>query len=150
MSNIEHGIGWLFFQLPVNQSSLDQLIGELKRNKGLVAERIAKAGHTTSNHGWAAHIIGIEIWCQHKAQGLLDGSDYSGDYDPFRPANDVPYETLKPLFEQTRYQTLALAERLKEVPSDKTVAHNQWGNFNAKGWLNYINKHAGISSLAIR
>ncbi len=150
MSIIERGIGWLVFQLPVSRTSLDQLIGELKRNQGVVAERISQWHPTRANHGWATHIIGIEVWCQHKAQGLIDGTDYNEEYDSLRPAPDVPYETLKPLFEQTRDQTLALAEQLKKVAGDKTVAHNQWGDLNAKGWLNYANKHAGISSLAIR
>ena len=150
MSRIERAIGSLFFQLPSNQLSIDQLINNLQRNKAFVAKRIRIAPPSTSNHGWATHIIGIELWCQNKAQSLLGEPLYAGEYDPLRPANDVPYETLAMLFEQTREQTLALAQTLKQVPFTTTVPHNQWGQLNANGWLNYMGKHAGISSLAIR
>lgn len=150
MSRIERTIGSLFFQLPSNQLSIEQLIVNLQRNQAFVANRIRIAPPNQKNHGWATHIIGIEIWCQHKAQSLLDEAVYMGEYDSFRPHAEVPYQSLAQLFEQTRAESLSLATTLKDVPLNKTVPHNQWGQLNSKGWLNYMGKHAGISSLAIR
>jgi len=98
---------------------------------------------TERNYKRLNHIIGIERWGQQRLKVALGTPFVMDEYDGYRPPFGLSWNELQDMFNQTRLDTLALANRLNEQGAvQKTVFHNTFGEISTTHWLYYLRVHA--------
>jgi hypothetical protein len=130
-----------------------EAIGQkLEQSGKKVARRMQAADDTPGNREVAAHVIGIERWGQRRLQVTLGEPLILDEYDGYRPDTGESMAALSDRFQVARSGTIALAARLQQddVPTTRTVPHNDMGEVTLRGWFAYLDGHAARESLRIR
>lgn len=141
----------LFIERPARNKQISEFIPALQSSAEAITGRIIKARENVRNHAQVTHIIGIERWCQQRLKVALGEPLVEGEYDPYRPPEDTPWEALKDEFEATRQQSIELVEALAErADPNMPIPHNQYGELTVNGWLQYLDLHASMTSRLIR
>ena len=133
------------------KTSLEEIRKELESNRDEVSRRMAAAADTPGNCDQAGHVIGIERWAAHRMRSALSPSESPvlDEYDGYRPASDLPLSALAAAFRDTRAETLALLETLREM-QDCRIPHNQLGDLSVRGWFVYLSNHAEMESKKLK
>lgn len=140
----------LLFERPAKKRSLPEQIAELQNDTQRVVQAIRDAEQNERNHQVITHIIGIERWSQRRLR-CAEGEEYVKDeYDAYRPAQDTPWQDLPRLFEATRTETIAIAQRLTEGHHTRKIPHNSFGELTVRGWLHYIWSHAKFETRRLK
>ena len=140
---ISQAIGPHVLEWAIRGSSLEDLTAELeaagKRNLQQLMEKMP----TERNYKQLNHIIGIERWGQQRLRVALGDPFRTDEYDAYRPPLGLSWNELHDVFDQTRQETLVLANRLIELGAlDEKVLHNNLGDLSVKQWLYYLRIHA--------
>lgn len=124
--------------------TLGQWPGILAQSGAMVDNRFTSAKETASNVNTGAHVIGIERWGQSRLRVFLGDELVMDEYDGYRPPAEDGVAAMIPLFEETRAETIRLAEALAEadIPDTQSVPHNCMGGLTTRGWLAYLDSHA--------
>jgi hypothetical protein len=148
MNFVRRGISWLFLERPVSDKSTTDLINDLTQSGAMVRERITQTDRSRAHHDIVTHIIGIERWAQEriKAAQTPAQSMPHGEYDPYRPARDTPWEELPNRFAETREATIQLVQQLDSAALERCVPHNQLGELSVRAWVRYLRVHADLES----
>ena len=136
-------VGPHLFEWVSRGASLEDLTAELeaagKRNLQQLMEKMP----TERNYKQLNHMIGIELWGQQRLRVGLGAPFQLDEYDSYRPPFGVSWNELHDIFDQTRQETLDLANRLVESGlADETIWHNDLGELSIKHWLYYLRIHA--------
>lgn len=140
----------LFLELPVRGKAPAQLADQLEASGKTLSTRFKGASHTPKTHSVITHIIGIERWGQARVRVALGDPYRQEEYDGYRPAKETAWEELPRLFEETRAETVRLTRLLSDAQAQTPIAHNEFGDISARGWLGYLNMHANIESRKVR
>ncbi|MCO6450695.1 MAG: hypothetical protein J5I90_07875 [Caldilineales bacterium] len=144
---LEHAGGWIALEFPVRRKSLDDLREQLRRNGVAVQNKLAAFPDSDQNRRVLSHMIGIERWGQSRLRVALGEPFVEEEYNGYRPAREVGYSDLCDQYQETRVQTLEIAQALSMADAgDVKVLHNQWGNLSTKAWLGYLDRHANMES----
>ena len=140
--------GMMMFERPARKMSYDDYATALKKNGDAVANRIENGANADKAHSVATHFIGIEKWAQSRLRVALGEPFKADEYDAYRPAKELDYAELLPIFRETRAESIALAQQLaaQNVPTSTRVKHNQFGDFSTRAWLHYIMSHGDFES----
>ena len=142
----------LMFERPARKLDYGDFARILREKGGAVEARIEKGNGEGKQHSALTHVIGIEKWAQSRVRaGLGEPLNMDEEYTVYRPAKGTDWSDLLPIFRETRAESVALAEELsaENVPPEKTVPHNQFGDMTMRGWLQYIIGHADFESKRI-
>ncbi len=117
-----------------------------------IAANLNNSAETDKNRQLLRHIIGIEIWAQHRLRVALGEPFKQEEYTAYAPDQSASWDDLRAQFVAVRADSVALAEELAEqnVPLTTTVMHNQMGNLTVRGWLRYIYFHASFELRRIK
>ena len=141
--SIDHLIGQLINELPVQGRSVQDLVGHFQGSKTAILEHAQKVGDSEYNRRVLSHIIGIERWGQSRLRVFLGEPLVLDEYNAYRPAREATWPVLLQGFADTRDETIRLAQQLaSDSLAVPTVLHNQFGPLTAKGWLQYLSAHA--------
>jgi len=122
---------------------LEQLAADLEASSTVMAGRLARASDTPGHRDAIAHWVGIERWGQRRLRVALGEPFVEDTYHPYRPDEAGGIEPLRHAFRDTRAETLAIVDRLREANVDvtTTVRHNDLGDLTIGGWLAYFVQH---------
>lgn len=142
----------LFVERPASGASLQELSDKLSTSGQTLSTRFGGIANRDANREALRHIIGIERWAQHRLRMFLGEPFLRDEYDGYRPPEAFSWNDLRDDFNQTRNETVALAEQLKQqrVSEKARVTHNDFGAVTAKGWLKYLLDHAQRESMRIK
>jgi hypothetical protein len=133
------------------RKSLDKIKSDLKNSASQVGGRFERAADTPANQHEANHIIGIEVWGQHRLRSLFSEPLVMDEYDIYCPGDHLPMSSLGRCFQETRNVTLDLVEELKQVNIEGIkIPHNEIGELSVSGWLVYLNSHAQLESRKLK
>ena len=146
------GVGRFFFERPAQKRSFDELAQELETTGTQILERLAGFSPRPEDHERLRHIIGIERWGQRRLRVFLGEPFVMDGHHPYKPAETLDWTALLDAFKEIRTQTLAMIDALSEPDAQHVaaVAHNEFGDFSAKGWLKYIEGHAASEAKRIK
>lgn len=133
---------WLF-ERPASKRDIDTLKQALIDSGKKVEARIDKM--KDNDIATLTHIIGIERWGQRRLRVALGEPFVEEEYDAYRP-EPASMESLKQCFVETRQETIQLADQLHDADLNLRIKHNQFGDLSARGWLKYLDFHAGVTS----
>ncbi len=141
-----------FVEGPAQKKSLAEIRQDLQAGGEALTQILAGAADTPSNRKQLRHVIGIERWGQKRLRVALGEAFVPGEYDEFCPAEGRAWAELRADFAETRQATLGLTQALEKanLPEGFTVRHNSFGPLSVKGWLRYLNNHAGMEGKRIR
>jgi hypothetical protein len=136
---------------PARKKSAQDLISSLDEGRDALLTRYDAAQDNDANHKVMTHIIGIERWGQTRLRQALGEPPGEVEYDTYRPPQDTPWGDLRPLFEETRAETIRLAGDLDTAGKlDAVVPHNTFGDFSIRGWLSYLASHSNLESKRLK
>ena len=145
-------LGRWFFERPARKRSFDELAEELNRSSAQILERLAGFSPRPEDHERLRHIIGIERWSQRRLRVFLGEPFMLDGHHSYKPEENLDWPALLDAFKETRAQTLGMIDALSKpgAHSVAAVAHNEFGDFTAKGWLKYIEGHAASEAKRIK
>ena len=128
----------------------DELAAELEASGRDLDARLDGIPDTAANREAIAHWAGIERWGQRRLQVPLGEPFVLDAYHGYRPDTEAGVQELRRALAQTRRETVALVQRLKEAGVDPatTVRHNDLGELSVRGWLAYLEQHPRQESKA--
>jgi hypothetical protein len=134
------------------KKELSILRNDLRTSSKTVAERMRSAADTRENRGQASHLTGIERWAQPRLRVFLGEKPVEGEYNGYRPSQDLNMAAQARAFSETRAATLDLIAALEKatIPDTQTVPHNDLGQLSLRGWLMYLESHANRESLGLK
>jgi hypothetical protein len=141
----------LFFERPAWRRGYAQMIARLEESGQKLSARAARASDSQLSRRQIRHIIGIERWGQRRLGTFLGEPPTLDEYDDYRPPAEQSWAEYQEALRQTRAETVALARQLQAAQvDDLKVAHNDFGDLSALGWLQYLLGHADREALLIR
>ncbi len=137
---------------PAKRRTLSQQLAALTTADKQMQHRLAKAAANEGNKEVVRHIIGIERWGQRRLRTFLGDPPGNDEYDPYRPHTDLDWLALCAELHQTRQQTIALGQQIRErhIGDEVVVNHNNSGPMTAREWLYYLGYHGRLEMLRIR
>ncbi|MEM7029987.1 MAG: hypothetical protein AAF629_10515 [Chloroflexota bacterium] len=144
---MEKIIGKLFRMAMIDRQAKNKDVAELRQqlveNKKMLTDKLAVATDSEENRQQIRHVIGIERWAQSRLKVVLGEPFKQEEHDGYLPANNKPVANLAQVFDETRQETLTIAQQLAEVSSVETqvVNHNAMGAMTVRSWLQYIDTH---------
>ena len=137
---------------PARKASINELADKLSVSGQALSIRFGGIANRDANREALRHIIGLERWGQRRLRVFLGEPFVRDEYDGYRPSENFSWNDLREDFSQARAETVTLAEQLmqKNVMSNVTVLHNDFGPLTAKGWLKYMLDHAIRESMRIK
>lgn len=137
---------------PAARRSLADLADTLEQGASRLTARIAAAPDTPRNRDQLRHIIGLERWGQRRLRVALGEPPTRDEMDEYQPPAGASMGELREAFATTRRETVALARELAARGADprQLIDHNQLGPLTARGWLAYLNTHAGLEGMRLR
>jgi hypothetical protein len=137
-----------FIRRSAAKHSLEEWQTQLAASGEAVFGRFQASSDGEKQQKFGRHIIGIERWSQSRLRVFLGEPFVAEEYDNYAPETGLTASALGQLFNETRQETIALAQKLQEagITDAQTVPHNQIGELNARGWLAYISGHADRES----
>ena len=139
---LSHFAGRVYFDKPARKLSLAEHAAGLRHSGDDMRARLARAEGTERQRSALRHVIGIEKWGQARLRVFLGDAFVSAGHRPHLPPDSTTWDELVREFGEMRAETVALAERLAAQEPADTVAHNQFGELSAHGWMRYIDGHA--------
>lgn len=138
-------------QLQIANRSLADLVDAAKRSKETLLTQWADKADNDKNRQQLRHIIGIERWGQRRLKTLLGEIPLQDEYDHYQPPPSDNFARLRTLFADTRQETLALVDTIRQrgTLSQATAYHNMMGNISLKVWLRYLTLHANFEGRSI-
>ena len=126
--------------------SVNELIAQLRTGHQTLLNQIDGAEDNKTNRAQLSHAIGIERWGQSRLRVVLGAPLNMEEYYGYRPAREVPVDQLVQQFDETRQETLVIAEELTAVANvaSKEVEHNLMGNMSVPSWLFYLDMHSNF------
>ena len=150
-SKLKSWIVGLLIERPASKLTLAQLAASLETTGQQIEQRIAEAGDSPSNRKKAYHVIGIERWGQRRLRVALGEELIMDRYHGYRPAPELEWQELGAAFHAARQDTIALVEQIETAGADAVlVPHNNLGDLSVRGWLRYLDKHAGLEGKGIK
>ncbi len=146
------GAAALIIERPARGKTMEQWIAALEQSGVEIEQRAAAAKNVAGAQTTMRHLTGIERWGQNRLRVFL-GAPYARDeYDSYQPGATLDVAGQIAAFHETRQETVALAHQLQQanVADTATVEHNDFGPLTARGWLSYLNSHAGRESTRIK
>lgn len=141
-----------FIERPGAKKTVPQWQQQFEQSGRHLLERAEAVDDSDMNRKVMSHIIGIERWGQSRLKVGLGEPFIKDEYNDYRPARDADWETLKGQFAKTRSETTALLGQIeaKSVDTSTKVVHNQHGRISLKGWMRYLDMHAGLESKRLK
>ncbi len=142
----------LLIKRPAAKLSLSDLASKLEESGTVLERRYGAALDSEKNRQTLRHITGMERWGQRRLETFLGKEVVTDEYDDYQPSANASWRDLKLAFANTRRGTVALARQLAtaDIAADRTVAHNQHGEFTARDWLYFLRLHANLESRRIK
>lgn len=149
-TRLVHALGRRMFERPAQRLALAEHAAAL-RDSGETTLRTLGAQRPTPRHlAKLRHVIGIERWGQRRLRVLLGEPFVAEGHRPYLPPEDRSWEALLEEFRETREETVRLADSLRDRTSAGRVAHDQFGELSARGWLRYLKGHAEFETRRLR
>ena len=133
--------GRLYFEKPAHKQTLAEHLAALRRSGADLHDRLS-AFQGERNPEQLRHVIGIERWGQSRLRVLIGKPFVPGGHRPYLPREDLSWDELVRDFAATRAETAEIVERIAAENPNGVVAHNQFGELSARGWLRYLTGHA--------
>lgn len=150
MNAVQGILGRYLFERQAKNKTGIQLAEDLERSGRDLAARFQSAAETERNHAVVTHIIGIEKWSQMRAQVAQGAPFREEEYEVHRPPKNTSWADLRAIFEQTRWESVALARGLASTQLTQKVRHNMYGEITIGAWMRYIYLHSNIESRRLR
>lgn len=153
MSVISQVFTYFLTDRPSRGKSWRDFADELSKGEQKITQAMNNAADTPANRAQLGHIIGIERWGQSRLQVALGQPFVKDEYDGYRPAADLDMAQLRPLFTQTRQETLAILQKLeaaKVALDGPKVLHNDYGEWPVRYWLRYLTMHGNLESSRLK
>ena len=152
MNPISQLLTWFFADRPTTGKSLPDIAQMLQASARQVDDRIAAAADTPGSRFRLGHIIGIERWGARRLRVALGEPLEMDEMNGYMPNESTPLGIMRQDFADTRRATVALVHELEKrrVDPNKTVPHNQFGDYSVRQWLGYIYSHAGWDSRRLK
>lgn len=132
--------------------SISEWADALAASGAKLKARMAASADTPANRRQIRHIIGLERWGQRRLRVALGEPFINDEMDGYQPPVDLNLAELIDVFLNTRDETVHLARQCAADPRAETtlVRHNQLGPLSIRGWLRYLDMHAGLEVLRLR
>lgn len=142
----------LLIERPAAKRLPGELAAELDAAGQKIQERIATAENTEKNRQSLSHIIGIERWGQRRLRVALGEPFVEERYNRYQPDRELSMGQLQQQFQETRAETVVLAQKLAESKqwAVGAIRHNDLGDLSVRGWMQYLLVHANLESKRIR
>ena len=128
---------------PARSTTMNELITRLQQNGGTISQTMHAAPDIPKNRKQIAHIVGIERWGLNRMRTAFGEKMGHEEYDAYRPNNGLTTEQMAQAFDETRTETIALAEQIETENKAEAIApHNDMGDISLKAWLFYLDQHA--------
>jgi hypothetical protein len=150
MNAVQGLLGRLLFERQAKGKTGIQFAEDLERSGRELMARFQSAAETERNHGVLTHIIGIEKWCQFRAQVAQGAPFREEEYTLHRPPRNTSWADLRAMFEQTRRESVALARGLSSAQLTQKVRHNMYGEITTGAWMRYIYLHGNLEARRLR
>lgn len=142
----------LLLERPARKASLPDLAQRLEESGYKISARLKTLPESDRNRIVLRHIIGIERWGQRRLRTAFGEPFLNEEYDGYKPDKSTAWERLQTEFAETRRHTVTLIHDLNEakVNTNRKIPHNSYGDLTLRGWIRYLEVHAGFESKKIK
>lgn len=141
-------MGRIYFERPSHRHSVGEHVEMLRRSGEELRSKLRAAEPSDALRHALRHVIGIERWGQRRLRVLLGEDPVMDSHHRYLPPERASWPELLGSFDDTRAETLAIAEALGG--EERAVRHDQFGELSARGWLRYLRGHANRELRALR
>jgi hypothetical protein len=137
----------LYMERSLRKLSMQEIADKVQLAGEHLVQELDTCVQNEENRHLLRHIIGIELWSQHRLRTVQGEPFELDEVDRYLPPQKESWSSLVHTFEKARSETVSLIRNL----DDKAIRgiyipHNQFGDFSVRSWIKYLTMHADMEA----
>jgi hypothetical protein len=137
----------LYMERSLRKLSMKEIAEKVQLAGEHLVQELDTCVQNEENRHLLRHIIGIELWSQHRLRTVQGEPFELDEVDRYLPPQKESWSSLVHTFEKARSETVSLIRDLDdEAVKGIYIPHNQFGDFSVRSWIKYLTMHADMEA----